>query len=182
MEEATKGIDRFLMFRLFEEKTEKNATKLALQTTHTIKEEAKADSEATKDGSIATQGALETTVEFEAIATDTDLNAMLHYAVKNQKKVEVWEIDMSKPPKDGKYYSQYGVGYLSSWETPADAENNTTIKTTLTVENKLVVGYATLTSEQEATAKAFFRDTVEAPKDEEPVQEYPLPATPTPTP
>lgn len=180
MEEAIKGIDRFLMFRLFEEKAEKNATKLALQTTHTIKEEAKADSEATKDGSIATQGALETTVEFEAIATDTELNAMLHYAVKNQKKVEVWEIDMSKPPKDGKYYSQYGVGYLSSWETPADAEKNTTIKTTLTVENKLVVGYATLTSEQEATAKAFFRDTVEAPKDEEPAQEYPLPAAPTP--
>lgn len=173
MEAPITGIDRFLMFRLFEEKSERNATKLALQTTHTIKEEAKADSEATKDGSIASSGALETTVEIEAIATDTDVNDMLHYAVKNKKKVEVWEIDISKPKnQDGKYFSQYGVGYLSSWETPADAEKNTTIKTTLTVDDKLVAGYATLSEEQEETAKAFFRDTITDPKDEEPIPDY----------
>lgn len=173
METPTHGKDKFLMFRLEAEKNSKSGLKLALQTTHTIKEKAKASTTATKDGTIATSGALETEIDFEAIASATELVDMLHFAVKNNLPIDVWEIDVSKPKDStGKYWSQFGTGFLSDWETPADVEKDTTIKSTVTINGKLVGGYATVPPEQEAVMNIFFRDTVVGAKDEAPVPDY----------
>lgn len=178
MQTPIKGKDKVLMFRLLKDKDKANATRLALQTTHTIKESRKNDSTATKDGSIVANGALETTIDIEAVGSDDLANSFLHYAAKNGLELEVWEIDFTKKQADGKYLSQYGTGYLSDWETPAAVEDNTTIKTTLTVSGALVAGYATVSQVDELTVQNFFRDTVKgaeavAPLDESPKYDQP---------
>ena len=111
MEQPIEGIDRVLMFRLKENADKENAKRLALQTTHTVKESAKVATTATKDGTIVAPGTLTTTIEIEALGSDTVVNDMLHSAAKQQKVVEVWEIDFSKPAGENQYMAQYGYGY-----------------------------------------------------------------------
>ncbi|WP_349535159.1 phage major tail protein, TP901-1 family [Leuconostoc citreum] len=173
METPIKGKDKILMFRLLKDKDHANATRLALQTTHTIKESSKTDTKATKDGTIASAGALETSIEIEALGSDTLTNDLLHYAVKNQLEVEAWEIDFTKKIDATHYASQYGTGFLSEWETPADVEDNATIKTTLTVNGKMVKGNATVSELDALTVHNFFRDTVKGAKEEAPIDESP---------
>jgi TP901-1 family phage major tail protein len=181
MEKPIKGKDKVLMFRLFKDRAKTNATRLALQTTHTIKESSKTDSTPTKDGSSASSGELETTIDIEALASDTLTNDMLHYAVKNQLELEVWEINFTKPEVDeagketGKYMSQYGTGYLSDWESPADVDGNTTIKTSMTVSGQLVKGQATVSKLDAATVHNFFRDTTPDPEEVDPLPDYKMP-------
>ena len=181
METPIKGKDRVLMFRLVQDRTKLYATRLALQTTHTIKESSKTDTTATKDGSAASAGELETSIDIEALASDTLTNDMLHYAVKNQLEVEVWEIDFTKPvfgtdgEPTGKYASQYGSGYLSDWETPAEVGSNATIKTTLTINGQLVKGNATVSKIDAATVNNFFRDTTPGAEEEAPLPDYKAP-------
>ena len=71
-----------------------------------------------------------------------------------------------------KYLSQYGSGFLSSWETPAKVGDNVTIKTTLTLNGQLVDGWATVSAEDAATVNNFFRDTVKGAADTAPLTEY----------
>ena len=184
MQVPIKGKDRVLMFRLARDRDKSNAARLALQVQHSIKESAKAETTATKDGTIAAPGELETTMEIEALASDSLTNDMLHYAVKNQLELEAWEIDFTKPVLDddgketGKYVSQYGSGYLSEWETPAEVGNNATIKTTLTINGLLVKGPATVSKQDAATVHNFFRDTVAGAKEEDGMPEYEAPSNP----
>lgn len=173
MNTPKKGKDKVLMFRLFKDKNMADATRLALQTTHTIKNSRKTDSTATKDGNIVSPGTLETTIDIEALASDDFTNQILSYAQKKGLAVEVWEIDFSQDPQNGKYVSQYGVGYLSDWEVPAETDGNTTIKTTLAVDGELVKGMATVSAVDVATVKNFFRDTVKNPTEVAPMDEMP---------
>lgn len=172
METPIEGDKRVLMFRLLENKDKEDATRLALQTTHTVKETSKVATTATKDGTVVAPGTVTTTIEIEALGSDTLVNDMLHYAVKNKKEVEVWEIDFSKPTDDGKYMAQYGCGYLSSWETPAKVGTDATIKTTLTLNGVLVSGKATVSAQDAATVNNFFRDTVKGSKDTPAMPDY----------
>lgn len=173
MNTPLKGKDKVLMFRLFQDKDKADATRLALQTTHSIKNSRKNDSTSTKDGNIVSVGALETSIDIEAIASDDLTNQVLAYAQKKGLAVEVWEIDFSQAPQNGKYVSQYGVGYLSDWEVPAEVDSNTTIKTTLTVSGELVKGLATVSAIDVATVKNFFRDTIKNPTEVAPIDEAP---------
>lgn len=172
MEQPIEGIDRVLMFRLKENADKENAKRLALQTTHTVKESAKVATTATKDGTIVAPGTLTTTIEIEALGSDTVVNDMLHYAAKQQKVVEVWEIDFSKPAGDNQYMAQYGYGYLSDWETPAKVGTDATIKTTLTLNGQLVKGKATVSAQDAATVNNFFRDTIQGSKDTAAIPDY----------
>ncbi|MBS9335000.1 phage major tail protein, TP901-1 family [Fructobacillus sp. M1-13] len=173
MNTPKKGKDKVLMFRLFQDKNKADATRLGLQTTHSIKNSRKTDSTATKDGNIVSPGTLETTIDIEAIASDDLTNQVLAYAQKKGLEVEVWEIDFSQEPQNGKYVAQYGVGYLSDWEVPAEVDSNTTIKTTLTISGELVKGLATVSAVDVATVKNFFRDTVKNPTEVAPIDEAP---------
>lgn len=172
MEQPIEGIDRVLMFRLLENKDKENASRLALQTTHTVKESAKVATTATKDGTIVAPGTLTTTIEIEALGSDTVVNDMLHYAAKQQKVVEVWEIDFSKPAGENQYMAQYGYGYLSNWETPAKVGTDATIKTTLTINGQLVKGKATVSAQDAATVNNFFRDTIKGSQETQAIPDY----------
>ncbi|GAO99833.1 phage major tail protein, TP901-1 family [Fructobacillus ficulneus] len=174
MNTPVQGKDKVLMFRLFQDKDKADATRLALQTTHSIKNSRKNDTTATKDGSVVSVGSLETTIDIEAIASDDLTNQVLAYAQKKGLALEAWEIDFSQAPQNGKYVAQYGVGYLSDWETPADVESNTTIKTTLTINGELVKGLATVSAVDVATVKNYYRDTVKGAVEVAPIDETPV--------
>lgn len=156
------GKDRILAFRLFEERTKKAATKLALQTQHTWKFEAKSDSTETKDGNINSPATATATLEIEAISSLDEVNKMLEDAVLNSKMLEVWDINLADSKGSGKYGAKYARGYLQSWEVPSEIGKLVELKTTMNVDQLPVSGEATLTSEQQKEVQYTFADTTQA--------------------
>lgn len=153
------GKDRILAFRLFDERTSKGATKLALQTKHSWKFEAKSDSTETKDGNINSPATASATLEIEAIASLDEVNEMLRNAVMSSKMLEVWDINLADKRSDNKYGAQYARGYLQSWEVPSEIGKLAEIKTTMNIDQLPVEGEATLTEEQQTAIQYAFADT-----------------------
>ena len=153
------GKDRVLVFRLFEERTKKGGAKLALQTKHTWKYEAKSDSTETKDGNINLPATASATLEIEAISSLDEVNEMLRDAVLKSKMLEVWDINLADKRADNKYGAMYARGYLQSWEVPSEIGKLGEIKTTMNVDQLPVEGEATLTQEQQSAIQYAFADT-----------------------
>ena len=159
MAEIIKGKEKILLFRKLSEASKDNATKLALQTAHTISYERDSETTQTKDGPVTNNSNLQTTISIEALLTrDDPASALLREAVIDGYKVEVWEIDLGSKGSEGKYSALYGQGTLSSWEDPADFEEDAKLSTEMTIDGELQKGEATLTKEQEETIQYAFRD------------------------
>lgn len=173
------GKKKVLMFRLLSERATKAASRLMFQINHTIKEEPKTESVATKDGNQPSSGGLETTVELEVLQSDSATMDMLHYATVEGLEIEVWEVDFDKPhdTETKKYKSRYGTGLLTGWESAAETEGNASAKPAIIISGKLVDGYATVSEEQEEEAKLWFYDTVKAPTKAEPIPLYTVETT-----
>src|SRR5699024_11861544 len=86
MQQAIMGKEKILMFRRLADTKIKNASKLALQVTHTLKYEREQDIQQTKDGGIVIGGGLECELELEAVSTRDELNEMLEKSVINEDR------------------------------------------------------------------------------------------------
>lgn len=158
------GKDRILMIRVFEDRMKKGASKLALQTKHDWKIEAKSDSTSTKDGTINSAAEPTVTLEINAISSRDDVNLTLKDAVLNSKKLEFWDIDLKgkvteEGENKGKYPAKYAQGYLQSWEVPSEIGKLDELKTEANIDQKPVDGFATLTDEQQQEVQYAFADT-----------------------
>lgn len=161
MAKAIYGKDKILMFRLYSQRSQANAAKLALQTSHTLKYEAKSDSTDTKDGSINSPATPVSTIEINAISSADPVNKMLEQAVLHSELLEVWEIDLSQPVADkpGKYVAKYMQGYLQSWEVPSEVGKLVELKTSMNIDQIPQDGEATLSADQESEIQYAFQDT-----------------------
>ncbi|EUJ64741.1 phage major tail protein, TP901-1 family [Listeria fleischmannii] len=172
--QAIPGKDKKLIFRLMSERPYRKAGILALQVTHTYKSESKTESTQTKDGNVVGGGGKETSLELEALLSDTKTCHMLEYAQDTGSVLEVWEVNLSKPLGGNKYEARYGTGLLASWEMPAETDKNSSVKTTLNLNGSfgLLKTGATLDAEQQAAVKALGYDTIANPQPEEIVPVY----------
>ncbi|GAK31005.1 putative phage tail protein [Weissella oryzae SG25] len=159
MAEAIYGKDHILAFRLWEDRNKKNAIKLALQTQHSWKYESKSDSTETKDGAINSPATATVSLDIEAVASLDDVNTFLLNAVKQSKKLEVWDVNLADLREDGKYGAQYAQGYLQSWEVPAEVGKLTQIKTSMNIDQLPQDGAATFTTDQQDEIQYAFTDT-----------------------
>lgn len=175
MEAAIAGKDKVLAFRLVKERPFKKGALLALQVSHTYKNESKTESTQTKDGNVVAGGGNESSIELEALLSDTETCKLLEYAQATQSEVEAWEINVAKPmAAENKFEARYGTGLIESWEIPAEVRTNTSIKTTMKLNGTfdfLKTG-ATLEREQQEIVKLMGYDTVKDPKAEETVGVY----------
>lgn len=160
MEKPILGKDKILKFRRLADAEKGAAARLALQIEHTIKYEANADSQMTKDGPINYSGGVSTTIEMSAVSTRDEVNNMLRQAVLKQEVLEVWEIDLgAEPDTEGKYPAKYGQGLLSEWEDPANVEDAAQFSTTFNVDGELQDGYVAVTEKEIKEVQYVFRDT-----------------------
>lgn len=181
MSKEVYGKDHILMFRLYADRTKSDAAKLALQTTHSWKYEAKSDSTETKDGNINSPATTTASLDIEAVASLDDTNKMLFDAAKNQKLLEVWDINLADPQgEDGskQFSATYGQGYLQSWEVPSEVGKLTTIKTTMNINQLPQEGVATLTEAQVEEIQYAFADTIKVAEDaDDPKADTPVAVT-----
>lgn len=153
------GKDRFLMFRLYKDRATKAAIKLAFQTTHTWKYEAKSDSTDTKDGSINSPATPVATLDIEAVSSLDEVNKFLADAVLHSEKLEVWDINLADVKGDGKYGATYGQGYLQSWEVPSEVGKLVNLKTAMNIDQIPQDGEVEFTTDQQNQIQYAFTDT-----------------------
>lgn len=147
--QATKGEKKVLYFRLLKERGIKAGKRLPMQTKHTITEDRDVDSTATKDGAVAQGGAYTVTIDLEALdVKNNEIADMLHYAQQENESVEVWEVDFDSKQADGTYPALYSTGLLGSWETEADVEGSSGVKTTITIDGKLKRGFEKISASE----------------------------------
>lgn len=156
------GKHKILMFRLYEDRLKAGATKLALQTKHEWKYEAKSDSTETKDGTINSPATPGVTLDIEAISSLDDVNTMLKNSVIDQKMLEVWEINLGDPQDDGKYGAVYARGYMTSWDVPSEVGKLDELKTSMNIDQIPQDGVATVSDEQAKAIQYAFEDTIKA--------------------
>lgn len=156
------GKDKILMIRKLGDNA--NAARLALQIEHKLEYSRKADSVATKDGSVTTSNGLETTLTLKAVSSRSKVDKLLEDAVINDDVLEFWEVDLKGEKQGNKYPAKYMRGTLSSWEVPANVEDLIEQEAEATIIGKPVDGYATITTEQESAIQYAFTDVTEAPQ------------------
>lgn len=160
--EMQQGKNKILLFRVLKDEETKDAAKLVFQTDHTFNYSRSLDKILTKDGTVIKVGELETEVSIEAIQAKEDpVGDMLRDSVLKGQKLELWEVNVDEDLKgeDDKYPAIYVQGYLESWESNANVEDESTISTTFQVEMEPQFGEATLTAEQQKAVQYAFRDT-----------------------
>lgn len=153
------GKNRILMFRLYKDRNKEGATKLALQTKHEWKYEAKSDSTETKDGSINSPATPTVTLDIEAISSLDELNTMLKNAVVQSEMLEVWDINYGDKKSEGKYGATYARGYMTSWDVPSEVGKLDELKTSMNIDQIPQDGEATVTADQEKAIQYAFEDT-----------------------
>lgn len=158
--EMQQGKNKILLFRRLKDAETKAATKLVFQKDHTFTFNRALDKIVTKDGTIIKVGELESEVPLEAIQAKNDpLGNMLRDAVIKGEKLELWEVDVDPDAESAEYDAIYAQGYLGSWESGANVDDESAISSTFQVEMEPQFGKVTLSEEQETAVQYAFRDT-----------------------
>ena len=177
---AKMGKDKILMFRELVTTPEEEAKRLALQTEHTWNYSRTTDLTQTKDGAVASIGGLEVTLEIAAVSSNDEVNTLLFNAVKQGKKLEVWEVDLlskhdataadvsagyAETTGVSLYDTKYAQGYLESWDLPSSAEAIEEFSTSMNIDFKPLKGKTELSETQvnELEAAYTFKDITAVP-------------------
>lgn len=160
-----RGRDKVLYFRLLRDAGTRAGGRLALQVEHEWTFERDNEVVSTKDGGIVQEGALETSLELTAISTRDELNKMLHEAVINSLKIEVWEVDLADRRDDGKFGAKYAQGNLNEWSVPANVDELEELTTSMSIDGSPVEGTVALSEADVEEVKAVysFADLVATP-------------------
>lgn len=170
MDKAILGLKQVLYVGLVEERGTVNGKRLGLQITHSLKEEQKSDTVATKDGNIVAPSPSTYTVEMEFLESKSELVRMLHYAEENNKEIDVWEVDLSEKNANGKYDSKQASGFISGWEKTAGVDANVSVKTTFTANGKFERGEESIDAETAAKITKYV--SLADGKEVDPIPEY----------
>ena len=158
--EALKGVKQILVFRLLENKSKESAQKLLFQVEHNNDMSADADATTTKDGNLNNEGAMEEEFSVSSILALGDETAeMLEEAMRERKKVELWEINTQDEVDENKFHGKYMQGLLTEFTRNANAEDYVELEFTYKVDLVPQKGACTLTDEQVSVVQYPFRDT-----------------------
>ncbi|MBO0477873.1 hypothetical protein DOK76_12395 [Vagococcus sp. DIV0080] len=164
---------RLLLVKLEEEHATRDAIMIPFQSSTEWSIENSSESDTTKQGNVQSSGVSNETLSFEALVTrvineasedDPDLTRMLEYAVREGKKVFIWDVDFGAKPKDitdseAKLYpSKFAPVQLTS-ATSSFGEGNGNMKYEATADFT-VYHDATVSPLNNAIATEYFFDTI----------------------
>ena len=160
--EAVKGSKIIYLYRILEEASTTDATAIMFSTEDGITLSKDADSTATKDGAIRTPGELEIEKTGTSILAKGDtMYSKLVDAMKNDKLIEIWEVNLDEPADSGenKFKGTYYQGYLTEFEKTSNAEDFVEVSTTFGINGTGANGDVTVSKAQQEIASYVFKDT-----------------------
>ena len=160
--EAVKGSKMIYLYRILEEAASSDAVAIMFSTEDSISMSKDADTTATKDGAIRTPGEMEVEKTGTSILAKGDtMYAKLVKAMKEDKLIEIWEVNLEEPAATGenKFKGTYFQGYLTEFEKTSSAEDFVECSTTFGINGAGVEGDVTVSAEQQEIAAYVFADT-----------------------
>lgn len=160
---AVQGGDYILFFRKYSDRETKSAAKLYFQTEHSIEKTKDNETTSTKDGTINTPGAIESSVSISSVAYANDDDTIelweeLEEWFDNGERVEVWEANKAKKNATGQYRGRYFQGTFTDFSQSAPADGVSELELTFAVDQNGTKGYLDLTEEQQQVAQYAFTD------------------------
>ena len=162
MATALQGKSLMLFFRDYSKRTTEDAAKLRFQTEHSIKLEKESTSTATKDGNInsVSDGAASADIKSVAYKEDggtVEVWKTLRKNFKENKLMELWQVDLSSKNESGEYDVEYYQGYFTAFELSAPSDDKVELSTTFAINGNGIEGTDTLTETQsKAVASAIY--------------------------
>ena len=163
--EAIKGTRLIYLYRVAEDASTDDGTRLAFVTEDGITVSKDADATITKDGTIRTPSAAEIEKTMSVImAQDDTMLPKLKDAMLNDKLVEVWEANLDEPVGSGtnKFSGTYYQGYITAFDVTANAEGMVEVSITIGINGKGAEGDVTVPASQQEDASYVFVDTPRA--------------------
>ncbi|MGC6767241.1 phage major tail protein, TP901-1 family [Enterococcus sp. LJL51] len=161
---ALSGIDVVWRFRLAEDEGNEDAWGLAYSTENGYSKSKESESTVTKDGSVVTPGATETTVTATTLyKIGSDQIDKLEAAMDDNKRVQIWRINTKEVGTDSnsdKFKAKYFEGYFTSFEETDTAEDKVEYSLEWAVEGTGKNGFASLTLDTSEGGDYAFKDTV----------------------
>ncbi|GGC98342.1 phage major tail protein, TP901-1 family [Enterococcus sp. DIV0242_7C1] len=161
---ALSGVDVVWRFRLAEDEGNEQAWGLAYSTENGYSKSKESESTVTKDGSVVTPGATETTVSATTLykigSTQID---KLESAMDENKRVQIWRIntkEIGTGANEGKYKAKYFEGFFTSFEETDSAENKVEYSLEWAIEGAGKNGFASLVVDTTEGGDYEFKDTV----------------------
>ncbi len=78
-------------------------------------------------------------------------------SVKNNTKLEAWEVNLAKKNADGQYFARYMRGTVNEVESDNDADDNSSNDSTFSIDGVPADGWVTLTDNTKAALAYAFR-------------------------
>lgn len=141
--DIVKGSDKILLFRIEGEIAD--AWKIGFQTEHERSESQGYDATETKDGSVMSPGVYEASYSLSALyAKASGKIADVKDALRNQKKLEIWEIETYD--KEGATVGgEYSEAYITDLSESSPAEGNVELSIEAMVQGKPISGEVNVT-------------------------------------
>ena len=158
--EAIKGKRLIYLYRVHENAASVKGAVLAFTTENSRSVSVDADSTVTKDGTIRTPSEPEIEITATSILTkgDTFINT-LETAMKNNKLMDIWEVNLDEPAGTNKFQGTYYQGYLTDLDKSSNAEDFVEVELTFGINGKGADGNVTVTTDQQQVASYVFSDT-----------------------
>lgn len=154
------GVKSLVFFREFDKRGSVKGKKIAFQTENELSEKSKTDSEETKDGSLLKSKGLDSEISCTSYVEgggSADYKEITE-ALRNQKLMEIWIVDVDIAQGTGEYNTQYFRGVLSEKKDKAQAEGYVEMEITFTIQGKGKFGHIDVSSFIEGSTEYEFTD------------------------
>lgn len=152
-----RGIDNVGYLRLLKNAHKEAAKLIRYQTSMDFELSRDSDTTATKDGSVAIPGAMETEVTIEFLDGINEVSDDAYTAILNGETVELWKVNRARKNDEGKYFGWYMQGEITGDSNSNDADDASTRELTVTVSGTPKRGWLTLSKDQQEELEVGFR-------------------------
>lgn len=146
---AVQGKNLILFARKLSEAKTKRGMPIPYQTSIDFEPQRDKKTDATKDGYVSKSSPLQTDLKLEFVNNWSEIADKLQMSLFNGDKMEFWIVNYQRRNSEGKAFAYYMRGTVSEDDTDGDPDDVSNRKTTISVEGDPVMGWTSLSNDDE---------------------------------
>lgn len=154
---AIQGKNLVLFARKLAEAKDKRGMPVPYQTSLDFEPQRDSKTDATKDGYVSKQSPLQTDLKFEFVNNWSEIADKLQMSLFNGDKMEFWIVNYQRRNEKGQCFAFYMRGTVTEDDVDGDPDDVSNRKTTISVDGTPVMGWTSLTDEEEEMLAYVFR-------------------------
>lgn len=154
---AIQGKNLVLFARKLSEAKTKRGMPVPYQTSLDFEPQRDSKTDATKDGYVSKQSPLQTDLKFEFVNNWSETADKLQMSLFNGDKMEFWIVNYQRRNDKKQCFAYYMRGTVNEDDIDGDPDDVSNRKTTISVDGTPVMGWTTLTDEEEEMLAYVFR-------------------------